>query len=121
MEELVLDQRQVEEEAGVDKDTRCVDVDGSAVILKESLRRCTVDIKFDDLEHFSLHGQKLILRVSLPCHLDQVLHCGWVDLLEFAGDEQGSYAHELKSVYGHAFVTEIAIDNIHCDKERFRQ
>ena len=89
LEELSLEERQVQEEAGVDEDTWCVDVDCTAVILEESLRGCTVDIELDDLEHFCLHGEKLLRRVRVPRHLYQVRQYGRVDLLELAGDEEG--------------------------------
>ena len=119
--ELRLDKGQVQEEARVYEHAWPAHTCSSAVILQERLRRGAVYVKFQDLEDLSLHGTHLSRRERVHCHDQQIRHDGRVNFLELTRNQQGSDAEQLQLIKRQPALAEVAVDDVDCDEERFRQ
>ena len=83
------------------------------------MRWRTVDVELDRLEDLALHLQNLLRVIEPVRELDEVVHDGRVDLLELTGDPERCDAQQLKLAQSDVFFTQVPIDNVNSDKERF--
>ena len=118
-EELNFDEGQIEQVTCVIEDTGLIDVDRMTVVLEKCLGWRTAYVELDSLEDLALHIYDFLSLKELVRELDEVLHDGWVNLLELTGDPERCDAQQLKLAQSDVFFTQVPIDNVNSDKERF--
>ena len=72
VKEICVDQRDIKQEAGIEKHSWLMDLNCAGIILQEGLRWRAVDLKFDGFKHFALESAHLSGLERVLGHLDEV-------------------------------------------------
>ena len=95
-------------------------MDCSTIIFKECLGWGAVDVELNRLQNFGLKGTHVLWLERVLGHLDEVRHDGRINFLKFACNEHRSDSKKLELVQRNPFFTQVPINYVHCDEERFR-